>query len=32
MLCDGSVAFYSDGVAISVWQALGTMNGAESAN
>jgi prepilin-type N-terminal cleavage/methylation domain-containing protein/prepilin-type processing-associated H-X9-DG protein len=32
LLCDGSVAFYSDGVAINVWQALGTMNGAESAN
>lgn len=27
--CDGSVAFYSDGIATNVWQALGTMNGEE---
>ena len=30
--CDGSVAFYIDGVSTSVWQALGTMNGAEAVN
>jgi prepilin-type processing-associated H-X9-DG protein len=30
--CDGSVAFYVDGVSTSVWQALGTMNGAEKGN
>ena len=30
--CDGSVAFYSDGIATNVWQALGTMNGAEVAS
>lgn len=30
--CDGSVAFYSDGIATNVWQALGTMDGAESVN
>jgi prepilin-type N-terminal cleavage/methylation domain-containing protein/prepilin-type processing-associated H-X9-DG protein len=27
--CDGSVAFFTDGVALNVWQALGTMNGEE---
>ncbi|WP_428305092.1 DUF1559 domain-containing protein [Lacipirellula sp.] len=28
--CDGSVAFHSDGIALLVWQALGTMNGGET--
>jgi len=27
VLCDGSVAFYSDDITLNVWQALGTMNG-----
>jgi prepilin-type processing-associated H-X9-DG protein len=28
--CDGSVAFYSDGIAVSTWQALATMDGGET--
>ena len=28
--CDGSVAFHSDGIALLVWQALGTMDGGET--
>jgi len=28
--CDGSVAFYADGIAISAWQALATMDGGET--
>jgi prepilin-type N-terminal cleavage/methylation domain-containing protein/prepilin-type processing-associated H-X9-DG protein len=28
--CDGSASFYSDGVATTIWQALGTMNGDET--
>jgi prepilin-type N-terminal cleavage/methylation domain-containing protein/prepilin-type processing-associated H-X9-DG protein len=27
--CDGSVAFYSNDIAVGVWQTLGTMNGEE---
>ena len=30
VLCDGSVAFYSNDIALNVWQALGTMNGEET--
>lgn len=30
--CDSSVEFYSDDVALNVWQALGTMNGGEVVN
>jgi prepilin-type N-terminal cleavage/methylation domain-containing protein len=29
--CDSSVTFYTDGIAINVWSALGTMNGEEAA-
>jgi prepilin-type processing-associated H-X9-DG protein len=32
LLCDGSVSFYNDEIALNVWQALATMNGAEVAN
>jgi prepilin-type N-terminal cleavage/methylation domain-containing protein/prepilin-type processing-associated H-X9-DG protein len=30
-LCDGSVRFMSDSVALAIWQAMGTMNGREAA-
>jgi prepilin-type N-terminal cleavage/methylation domain-containing protein/prepilin-type processing-associated H-X9-DG protein len=30
--CDGSIVFYSDSIATSVWQALGTMDGGETFN
>jgi prepilin-type processing-associated H-X9-DG protein len=29
VLCDGAVRFVNDGIALDVWQALGTMNGEE---
>jgi prepilin-type N-terminal cleavage/methylation domain-containing protein/prepilin-type processing-associated H-X9-DG protein len=32
LLCDGSVSFYNDEIALNVWQALATMNGAEVTN
>jgi prepilin-type N-terminal cleavage/methylation domain-containing protein/prepilin-type processing-associated H-X9-DG protein len=32
LLCDSSVSFYSEDMALNVWQALGTMDGAEVTN
>jgi prepilin-type N-terminal cleavage/methylation domain-containing protein len=31
-LCDGSIQFFSNTISLNVWQALGTMNGAEVIN
>jgi hypothetical protein len=31
VLCDASVRFVSDGIALDAWQAMGSMNGEEVA-